>query len=125
MKENYYNGEILELWFEEGILCGAYKVDNVNLEAARIATRERLTYVADRAYPNLVDYRKVRKTDKAARDYLSTENPTKGIKAMAVLIDSTIGRVIYNFFITINKPPYPMQIFNDPHQAIEWLKQYK
>lgn len=123
MKENYFSGEVLELWFEEGILCGAYKVENVDLESARKATRERLGYVDDKAYLNLVDYRKVRKTDKQARDFLASETPTQGIKAMAVIIDSTIGRVIYNFFIGLNRPPYPMQIFTDPEQAKNWLKQ--
>ncbi|QHT66840.1 hypothetical protein GXP67_09300 [Rhodocytophaga rosea] len=125
MKENYYNGNILELWLEEGILHGIYKVDKVDLQTAKMATQERLSFTLEKSYPVLTDYSKVKDTTKEARDYLSTEEPSKGIKAIALIIDSSVGKVIYNFFIALNKPDYPMQVFNDPLQAKEWLKKYR
>lgn len=125
MRENYYNGTILDLWLDDGILHGVYKVDKVDLVAARTATRERLSFTNGKSYPVLTDYTKVKTTLKEARDYLSTEEPSAGIKAIALIIDSKVGKAIYNFFMILNKPVYPMQVFNDPNEALEWLKQYR
>jgi hypothetical protein len=125
MRENYYNGTILELWLDDGILHGVYKVDKVDLDTAKMATRERLSFTNGKSYPVLTDYTKVKTTLKEARDYLSTEEPSTGIKAIALIIDSKVGKAIYNFFMILNKPVYPMQVFNDPHEALEWLKQYR
>ncbi len=32
--------------------------------------------------------------------------------------------VIRNFFLGINKPPYPVTLFNSEEKALEWLKTF-
>lgn len=125
MNQNSFKGKILDLWMEDGILYGVYKVDKVDLPEAKTATQERLTFTGDKTYPVITDYSKVRDTTKSARDYLSSDEPSKGIKAIALIIDSSVGRVIYNFFISLNKPAFPIQVFTDQEKAREWIKQYR
>ncbi len=45
--------------------------------------------------------------------------------AFAIFISSPIGRVLGNFFIQVDKPPYPTKLFTDEDQAIKWLLEFK
>ena len=47
------------------------------------------------------------------------------IKAMAVLIDSPLSRVIANFFTRVSKPPYPTRVFTDEAEALAWLATHR
>jgi hypothetical protein len=39
-----------------------------------------------------------------------------------MLIDSPLGVVIGNFFLKVNRPPYPLRLFRNEREAEQWLR---
>jgi len=37
-------------------------------------------------------------------------------------VRSSIGRMMGNFFLGINKTVFPLRLFGEPEPAIEWLR---
>jgi hypothetical protein len=70
----------------------------------------------------LVDYCSVSETSKDARDYFTTQSASEGLSAMAILIDSPVGKMLGSFFIAIYKTSYPVRIFTKKDKALNWLK---
>ena len=56
---------------------------------------------------------------------MASEEGCEGVVAAAILIDSSIGSMIGNFFIRISKPLRPTKIFTDEVLAMKWLQQFK
>ena len=125
MRENFYEGKVMDMWFEDGVFCGIYKVEHVDIRVAETATQERLDFVRGVPYPSMADYSIVKSTSKEARDYFATEPASKYITAMAVLTTSSLGKIIVNFYLNINKPAFPTRIFTNKAEAFTWLNQYK
>ena len=75
-------------------------------------------------HPVLVDLRNIKSVDHQARKYLAGDVATKLTKASAVLVGSPVSRVIGNFFIGLNKPPYPIKLFTSEPEAMEWLRRF-
>jgi hypothetical protein len=46
---------------------------------------------------------------------------TQYLVAQAVVVKYLAQRLIANVFMTINKPKFPMQVFNDEQKALDWL----
>lgn len=57
-------------------------------------------------------------TSKAARARLARATQ---LRAVAVVLTSTVGSVLVNFFLRVNRPPYPFRIFSTEGAAEEWL----
>src|SRR5690554_4930135 len=53
-------------------------------------------------YPLVVDARGILSMTKEARDYLSLNNRTSPVNAIAIVVDSPLSRIIGNFFIGLN-----------------------
>ena len=75
-----------------------------------------------RRIPLLIDIRKVRSIDRAARIYFASEEAVRSIRAQAMLFSSPVSRIIANFFLGFNQPPCPTRIFNSEARAMEWLR---
>jgi hypothetical protein len=71
----------------------------------------------------LLDVTHSGETTKEIQDLAAEELP-KLVKAMAILSDSALGRMIVNLFFNIKEQPYPTKMFNDEQVAREWLEQY-
>ncbi|MDH5716242.1 MAG: STAS/SEC14 domain-containing protein [Spirochaetia bacterium] len=78
----------------------------------------------EKKYPILVDATMLRNITKEARFYSSDENNFTMIKALAVVAKSIFIQTLGNFFIGINKPNYPIKIFNSKEEALIWIKDY-
>ncbi len=70
-------------------------------------------------HPLLADARNLKKMDFAARQESAT---FKEVTSVAILIDSTVSRIIGNVFLTFNKMAFPIRLFSSEAEAIEWLK---
>lgn len=55
---------------------------------------------------------------------MASEAGCEGVIVAALIIDSPIGRVLGNFFISISRPLRPTKIFTDEIKAIKWLKKF-
>ena len=74
--------------------------------------------------PVVSDTRGIRSDTPEVRNYYSSPEGSKYIRAMGIVIDSLAMRMIGNFFIRVNKPPYPCKLFNKMEEAERWIMQY-
>jgi hypothetical protein len=125
MKLNYFENDYAEFWTEDDILFFIYKPGIVmNLEAAKLVVADRISIQKSTPYPVLCDMRGIKDSDKPARDYLAKEGSTL-VKAVAVLIESPVTKIMANFYLTISRPTVPTKMFTDKAQALEFLKNFK
>lgn len=58
------------------------------------------------------------------REYCSSNDAYKNVKAKAIVCKSLSSRLLATFFTKNNKPPAPTEIFKDEFKAIEWLNTF-
>jgi hypothetical protein len=75
--------------------------------------------------PFLIDMSKVKSMSREAREYYAGPEPVKSITAVAILINSSVGKAVANFFLLLTKPSLPTRMFTDYEEAKAWLLQYK
>jgi len=94
----------------------------VTLNAAKkhIAACEKLAN--GKKAPVLIDIRNIKSVDHEARKYFAGEKASKITKASAVLVSSPISRILGDFFIVLNKPPFPIKLFTSKSKAMKWLR---
>lgn len=82
-------------------------------------------FYVDRKFPLLVDARGIKSITRDARNFFTTNGRETNTLAFGIVIDSSVSKVVGNFFLGINKPALPTRLFSDDRSAIEWLKQYR
>lgn len=45
-------------------------------------------------------------------------------QAMAIITNSPVSRMIANLFFGLKPPPYPVKMFSNEKDAVEWIRQY-
>lgn len=107
---------------QDGILRAIY---GDGADVSESDAREVLAWVsaqcAERRRPLLADTSTIRSMDRGARTQFANYD---GAAAVAVVVKSKTARVISNFFLGLNRPRIPMQMFSDEPAALEWLEQY-
>jgi len=107
----------------DGILRAvATPVEQQTLEDAQENTRAGVELCGGQPCPMLVDNRQIRSYTKEARSYYTSDEGSKGLLAVALLVDSAVGRVLGNFFLTATKGRLPVKLFASEQEAIAWLK---
>lgn len=113
------------MFIQDGILHFYYKkIENMDLELAKTCVHDRLEFTEYKSYPCLVDFILLKNSTKEARDYFAKEG-NEGLKANAILVNSTAFKMMANFYIMVNKPLNPTRLFTDKNAALEWLEQFK
>jgi hypothetical protein len=123
---NIIKGENAWVWMEvKGhYFYTKYKPNTVlDLDAARKIIHDAVTLAGDKIYPALSDIRDMPPHGKEVRHYFATE-ASDSVTANAILVSSSVSRVLANFFLTINKPSIPTRIFNDSAKAVKWLEMF-
>lgn len=113
------------LWFDEyGILCSVSKKGpEQTMEESKKWMEEYYKIFGTEKQCMLVDITNATPTSKEARDYASEELP-KIVKAIAMISNSAMGRMLTNLFFGLKPPPYPAKMFSNEQEAKEWLKSY-
>ncbi len=110
---------------EDNLLTATFKKGlRIDLETAKEIVATRLKFTDAKIIPVLILNEGVISMDKAARDYLASEDGTKGVKAAAIVLRSTFGSMLGNFFLKVNTPEMPVKIFYDTTKAIHWLNKF-
>jgi hypothetical protein len=112
----------------DGVLYATFKPGIiVDLSGARLILSDRLKFVHKQDLPILIDVRGLKSITKEARDFLSSEDGQRGVKASAMLIEGYLSSTIANFFLKVNvkKNKFPVKTFTDRTRALTWLQQYK
>ncbi|WP_341907147.1 hypothetical protein [Fluviicola taffensis] len=111
---------------EDGIARTKVKPGSeVKLEHAQENSVVVNSFYIDRKYPLLIDARGIRSISRDARNFFTTNGRQTNTLAFAIIIDSSVSRVVGNFFLGINKPAVPTKLFLDEPNAVEWLRKLK
>jgi hypothetical protein len=124
MKNILFENQTITYELEGGILTGTFRSEFYDLEEMRQLVQYRLNAIGGKAYPTIANIISIKKLTKETRDFLASEEGCEGIAALAILINSSIGSMIGNFWIKINKPLRPTKLFTEEGEAKKWLKQY-
>ncbi|MCA9658854.1 MAG: hypothetical protein KC486_10940 [Myxococcales bacterium] len=74
-----------------------------------------------RRLPLILDARKAKGITREAREYYTGPANAAVVMATAMIIDSSVGKIIGNFLIRVNRPPFPFRLFSDEDSAYAWL----
>ncbi len=72
--------------------------------------------------PAFIDIRKAMSTDAEGRRYYSRTEHKETVSAAAFIVGSPISRMIGSLFLGLNRPPFPLVLFDSEDKALEWLK---
>ncbi|HWJ92371.1 MAG TPA: hypothetical protein VNR87_14745 [Flavisolibacter sp.] len=124
MKTNFNTGYI-DYTIEQGIIIASYKNGvHINLDIAKEIVEARIRFSDKKSYPVLINSQGVVSMDKAARDYFSSEQGIRGLKAAAIVVNSPFSSFLGNFFLWVNRTRLPVKIFTNHQAAFEWLGQF-
>lgn len=111
------------IWLQDDVVrCVVLPTTSHTLADARENDAAVTSLAGGRRLPMLLDTRASRGLDRDARLYYVRPEAARQLAALAMLIDSQIGRILGNFFMTVNKPPFPLRLFTSEADAIIWLK---
>lgn len=124
MDKSRFENEYASFWIEAGIVYFVYKPNSVvSLEAARKIVEDRVKFQKQQDFPIYCDIRGMKSADKEARNYLAKEGSSYA-RAVAVVVDSPMSKIIGNIYLGLNKPITPSRLFTDEKDAVEYLKQF-
>ncbi|CAM3577385.1 hypothetical protein [Flavobacterium psychrophilum] len=119
-----YENDFAQFWIVDGILFFKYKpATTIDLKVAQRVVTDRIHFQNERSYPVLCDIRGVVSTDKAGRDYLAKSGSIL-TQAVGLVVDEKVLLTISTFYLQINKPAVPTQIFTTEASALVYLKTY-
>ncbi len=75
--------------------------------------------------PAIIDISESKSIARDARNYYASEKAVEVELALALVIGSPLSRLMGNFFLGLNKPPYPTRLFTSEQEAIAWLKGFQ
>ena len=107
------------------LVCTYRKGLKINLQIAREVVNDRIAFTEARPLPALIDCHGVVSVTKEARDFLASEDGSKGITAGAIVLNSPVGSVIANFFLSVTKPNIPARTFTKRETAMKWLSKFR
>jgi len=111
---------------EDGIARTKVKPGSaVKLEHAQENSVAVNSFYVDRKYPLLIDARGIRSITRDARNFFTTNGRQTNTLGFAIIIDSSVSKVIGNFFLGINKPAVPTKLFLDESNVVDWLSKLK
>jgi hypothetical protein len=111
---------------EDGIARTKVKVGSeVKLEHAQENSVVVNSFYVDQKFPLLIDARGIKSITRDARNFFTTNGRKTNTLAFAIIIDSSVSKVVGNFFLGINKPAVPTKLFSDETHALEWLYKFK
>lgn len=125
MKSEVGETRAFKVWLDEDGIFRTLSLPGVNatLEDFKAINRHHRRLCGGKKTPVLNDIRRAKAMiNRDARTFASSEEACEITSAVALLVDSPVSRVIGNFFLGINKPPFPTKLFTSETQAIKWLK---
>lgn len=113
------------VWFDEsGILCSiSKKAPLQTLDQAKRSLKDLYDLIGDQKVCMLIDVTNTSESTKELRELAAIEFP-KFVKAIAMVSNSVLGKMLANLFFSVKKQPYPVKMFSNEIEGKEWLKQY-
>ena len=115
----------VQLLIRDHILIGTYeKGIKINLDIAQQIVHDRISFTRGKKMAAIIIGYGIISMDKAAREFLASEEGIQGLSAIAILIDSTYSNFVGNLFLKMNKTKIPVRIFLDAHKAEKWVQKF-
>jgi hypothetical protein len=92
------------------------------LDLAKATITDLIALTGGKRVPIIADIRRSKGMTAEARAFFGNANPP--YSALAILADSPVTRMIANFFIGLNRPSVPTQVFTDEGRARAWSRRY-
>jgi len=121
---NEYRDDRLAFYWYEGILICDWLAEHADLQLVEDGIRIRREMTGDKKIVMLSDIRKLKTITREARERLSGKDGGENVVAVAIVINSKIQMVLYNFFTQIYKAPSPTKLFINKEEAIQWCKKF-
>ena len=112
-----YDDSVVCVIWKEGVVIEKEDAENTMSYAIE-------NYNKGRLMPTFVELTHIKNMTREARDYFQNTN-TGTSSALALVVASSLSRVMGNLFISMNQSGVPLKLFNDDAQAMEWLYTYK
>ena len=123
------NKNIIELekfytWMgSDGIARTKVKPDaEILLKDAKENTAVIETFYNGKKFPLMVDIRNIKLITSEAREHFTIKDRESVVKAFAMILSSSLSRLIGNFFLSFHKPAVPVKLFDNEDKALIWLK---
>jgi hypothetical protein len=113
-------------WYDDaGFVCSISKKRDppLSLEETKKVLEEFKSNLRTEKICLLIDVTHTSETTREIRDYAAVEFP-KFVKAIAMVSESALGKMLANLFFSVKTQPYPTKMFNDEEKARVWLKQH-
>ncbi|SDE61242.1 DUF7793 family protein [Cellulophaga baltica] len=121
---NYFENDYTSFRFHDDVLHIIYhQGTSIDLNAAIQIVKDRLTLQEGQSLPILCDVRGIKEINKAARSYLALEGSTL-IKALAVIVDPPVSKIMWDFYIRTSNPPIPNKSCESMDEALTFLKKF-
>ena len=120
--------QFAHLELQDDLLIAHYKKGiRISLDIAKQIVKTRLNFTGSKPVLGLIYNEGVKKIDKDARDYLTSEEGTFGITAVAYVLNNPFpfSSFFANFFVSISKTNLPVRIFSSEKPALKWLAQFR
>lgn len=121
--------EYVTLWTEDhsDILFARYTEKKiVTINTAKSVVEARMDFMDQQPHYIIIDFDRVRMTSREVRVYMnSIDGGLRGLLGGAFIAKTSLGVMIANFFLKVNKPPIPTKLFNNKEKAIKWINQLK
>ncbi len=113
-------------WDERGFVRVECKLgEKLGLEDAIAINKARRVVAPQKKHLCLFRAKQISYVSRGSRG-LAAHKETEDITiAFALVFSSSIGRVLGNFFIQVDKPQYPTKLFTNEEEAVTWLMQFK
>ena len=122
---NEVENEYIRFWFENDILMSQYKKPiniTIDIVVNLIDLRYQISNDVHQCW--LMDCTNVLSMSKEARDY-AEKHGQELLYSCAVLINSHVGKALYNSYNKFNPPKIPFVFFTKKEKAVEWLLTFK
>ncbi len=80
------------------------------------------TFHNEKKFPLLVDMRNIKSISSEAREHFTLKGRESVVNAYAMVLSSSLSRMIGNFFLSFHKPIVPVKLFDHEDKALIWLK---
>ena len=75
----------------------------------------------NKSHISVIDISGIKYISNEARNFLASNSSKWGkTVGVALIVNSFTARMVSNFFLTVNKPSYPIKVFSDTLLAQQW-----
>jgi hypothetical protein len=108
---------------DDGILRIDFsQYDRITLASIQYVHARHVALCPDRKIPALFKGKAVASVEYKAQRYLSSPEVAAGIAAGAIVVKSFLERHLARMFLIYHRPPYPVQVFSNEADALDWLR---